>query len=53
MPKYKRSPSRRSKSRWEPLPEEKSVDKLASVVNNTVKYGGWINPNERDRKVLF
>ncbi|XP_062154759.1 SAC3 family protein A isoform X2 [Alnus glutinosa] len=50
LPKYKRSPSRRSKSRWEPLPEEKSVDKSTSVVNNTVKYGGWINPNERDRK---
>ncbi|XP_061974561.1 SAC3 family protein A-like isoform X2 [Populus nigra] len=41
VPKYKRSPSRRSKSRWEPLPEEKSVDKSVSTSNDIVKYGGW------------
>ncbi|XP_038679907.1 SAC3 family protein A-like isoform X1 [Tripterygium wilfordii] len=46
LPKFKRSPSRRSKSRWEPLPEEKSIDKPVSVSNDTVKYGGW------DRKPL-
>ncbi|KAF3972591.1 hypothetical protein CMV_003914 [Castanea mollissima] len=53
LPKYKRSPSRRSKSRWEPLPEEKFVDKSASVVNDTMKYGGWINANDKDRKPFF
>ncbi|KAF9674811.1 hypothetical protein SADUNF_Sadunf10G0165800 [Salix dunnii] len=41
VPKYKRSPTRRSKSRWEPLPEEKSVDKSVSISNDIVKYGGW------------
>ncbi|KAG5237667.1 leukocyte receptor cluster member [Salix suchowensis] len=41
LPKYKRSPSRRSKSRWEPLPEEKSVDKSVSISNDIVQYGGW------------
>ncbi|EEF37328.1 leukocyte receptor cluster (lrc) member, putative [Ricinus communis] len=41
LPKYKRSPSKRSKSRWEPLPEEKSAEKSVSVGNNNVKYGGW------------
>ncbi|KAJ6432756.1 hypothetical protein OIU84_019904 [Salix udensis] len=41
LPKYKRSPSRRSKSRWEPLPEEKSIDKSVSISNDIVKYGGW------------
>ncbi|GKU91809.1 hypothetical protein SLEP1_g5624 [Rubroshorea leprosula] len=50
LPKYKRSPSRRSKSRWEPLPEEKSVDKLASVNNDTAKFGSWIHANEKDKK---
>nr|POE45790.1 sac3 family protein a [Quercus suber] len=53
LPKYKRSPSRRSKSRWEPLPEEKFVDKSASVVSDTMKYGGWINANDKDRKPFF
>uniref|UniRef100_A0A2N9EF46 PCI domain-containing protein n=1 Tax=Fagus sylvatica TaxID=28930 RepID=A0A2N9EF46_FAGSY len=53
LPKYKRSPSRRSKSRWEPLPEEKSVDKSASVVNDKMKYGGWINANEKDNRKHF
>ncbi|CAK7325584.1 unnamed protein product [Dovyalis caffra] len=41
LPKYKRSPSRRSKSRWEPLTEEKSVDKPVSISNDIIKYGGW------------
>ncbi|KAF5467208.1 hypothetical protein F2P56_017057 [Juglans regia] len=50
LPEYKRSPSRRSKSRWEPLLEEKPLDKSASTVNNTVKYGGWMNAKERNRK---
>ncbi|XP_058006802.1 SAC3 family protein A [Hevea brasiliensis] len=38
--KYK-SPSKRSKSRWEPLPEEKLVEKTVTVSNDDVKYGGW------------
>ncbi|KAF2318642.1 hypothetical protein GH714_009510 [Hevea brasiliensis] len=41
LPKYRRSPSKRSKSRWEPLPEEKLVEKPASVSNDNVKFGGW------------
>ncbi|KAI9389462.1 hypothetical protein POPTR_008G047700v4 [Populus trichocarpa] len=41
LPRYKRSPGRRSKSRWEPLPEEKSVDKPVSISNDIVKYDGW------------
>ncbi|XP_043814526.1 SAC3 family protein A isoform X2 [Manihot esculenta] len=46
LPKY-RSPSKRSKSRWEPLPEEKLVETPVSVSNNSVKFGGW------DRKPLI
>ena len=53
LPKFKRSPSRRSKSRWEPLPEEKPVDKPAYVNNGAVKYAGWAHANERDRKVYL
>ncbi|TXG49644.1 hypothetical protein EZV62_025519 [Acer yangbiense] len=52
LPKYKRSPSRRTKSRWEPLPEEKLTDKLASASNNTVKFSGWMHSNEKDRKPI-
>ncbi|XP_011091492.1 SAC3 family protein A isoform X1 [Sesamum indicum] len=40
MPKSK-SPSRRAKSRWEPIPEEKVVDKFANISYGTAKYGGW------------
>ncbi|XP_044509231.1 SAC3 family protein A-like isoform X2 [Mangifera indica] len=52
LPKYKRSPSRRTKSRWEPLPDENSVSKLASLCNDTVKFSGWTNSNEKDKKPL-
>ncbi|GKV28549.1 hypothetical protein SLEP1_g37586 [Rubroshorea leprosula] len=52
LPKYKMSPSRRSKSRWEPLPQEKSVDKLASMNNDTAKFGGWIHASEKDKKPM-
>ncbi|XP_065872057.1 SAC3 family protein A isoform X2 [Euphorbia lathyris] len=41
LTKYKRSPSRRTKSRWEPLAEEKSVEKPAPVSNDSQNYGGW------------
>ncbi|XP_024041047.1 SAC3 family protein A isoform X2 [Citrus sinensis] len=50
LSKNKRSPSRRTKSRWEPLPEEKPIDKLASSTNEIVKFSGWIHANEKDRK---
>ncbi|XP_012073414.1 SAC3 family protein A isoform X2 [Jatropha curcas] len=46
LPKYKRSPSKRSKSRWEPLPEEKLVEKPISITIDSVKHAGW------DRKPL-
>ncbi|CAL5365737.1 unnamed protein product [Camellia sinensis] len=51
LSKNKRSPSRRSKSRWEPVPEEKPVDKPASVTFATEKYGGWLHFNESDKKL--
>ncbi|KAK3018511.1 hypothetical protein RJ639_003684 [Escallonia herrerae] len=51
LAKNRRSPSRRYKSRWEPLPEEKTVEKHASVTPDTGKYGGWIHHNERDKQV--
>ncbi|XP_051121214.1 SAC3 family protein A [Andrographis paniculata] len=38
-----KSPSRRTKSRWEPIPEEKPVDMSVSFSDRTVKYGGWNN----------
>ncbi|KAG8645159.1 SAC3 family protein A isoform X2 [Manihot esculenta] len=47
LPKYIKSPSKRSKSRWEPLPEEKLVEKPVSVSNDNVKFGSW------DRKSLI
>ncbi|KAK9283539.1 hypothetical protein L1049_011786 [Liquidambar formosana] len=50
LPKHKRSPSRRSKSRWEPVPEEKSIDKPTSVNHETIKFSGWLHINERDKK---
>ncbi|CAA3027075.1 Hypothetical predicted protein [Olea europaea subsp. europaea] len=40
-PKNKRSPSRRAKSRWEPIPEEKVDEKSTNLSYGTVKYGGW------------
>ncbi|XP_019428729.1 PREDICTED: SAC3 family protein A-like isoform X3 [Lupinus angustifolius] len=51
LPKYKRSP-RRSKSRWEPLPEEKPVDNPALINNDSVRYSGWV-PSEKDRKMVM
>ncbi|WCJ19445.1 SAC3/GANP/Nin1/mts3/eIF-3 p25 family [Euphorbia peplus] len=41
LPKYKRSPSRRTKSRWEPLAEEKPVQKPVPVSNDSPNYGRW------------
>ncbi|KAE9618546.1 hypothetical protein Lalb_Chr02g0143871 [Lupinus albus] len=51
LPKYKRSP-RRSKSRWEPLPEEKPVNNPALINNDRVKYSGWEH-SEKDRKMVM
>ena len=53
LSKSKRSPSRRSKSRWEPVPETKPVDKPASVTLDYAKYGGWLKFSERDKKVFL
>ncbi|VFQ62895.1 unnamed protein product [Cuscuta campestris] len=39
--KSKRSPNRRSKSRWEPLPEERPIDKQAHFTPHAKKYGNW------------
>ncbi|CAI9091514.1 OLC1v1026570C1 [Oldenlandia corymbosa var. corymbosa] len=39
--KSRRSPSRRSKSRWEPVSEEKPADKPTSVSREPSKYGEW------------
>ncbi|WOG86393.1 hypothetical protein DCAR_0205596 [Daucus carota subsp. sativus] len=41
----RRSPSRRSKSRWEPLSVDKLVDKQSPHTPDT-KYSGWFNPSE-------
>ncbi|XAR56128.1 hypothetical protein NMG60_11036477 [Bertholletia excelsa] len=50
LTKNKRSPSRRSKSRWEPMLEEKPVDKLPSITLDTVKFGGWPHISENEKK---
>ncbi|KAK6933350.1 hypothetical protein RJ641_036244, partial [Dillenia turbinata] len=50
LPKFKRSPSRRSKSRWEPISEEKSVEKAPSLNLDTVKSGGWLQFNDKNKK---
>ncbi|KAI5401951.1 hypothetical protein KIW84_066424 [Lathyrus oleraceus] len=51
LPKSKKSP-RRSKSRWEPLAEEKPVDHPVPISNDhPVKYSSWV-PNEKDRKLV-
>ncbi|KAD6796609.1 hypothetical protein R6Q59_019647 [Mikania micrantha] len=49
--KNRRSPSRRTKSRWEPLPEDKPVEKQMSFTPSNVKYGGPVHSNERDKQV--
>ncbi|BAT93577.1 hypothetical protein VIGAN_08009000 [Vigna angularis var. angularis] len=51
LPKYKKSP-RRSKSRWEPMPEEKPVENPVVITNDAVKYNSWV-PNAKDRKVAM
>ncbi|CAI0411557.1 unnamed protein product [Linum tenue] len=41
IPNYNKSPVRRSKSRWEPLAEEKMLEKPVSASNEIGKYGSW------------
>lgn len=48
LPTFRRSPGRRTKSRWEPLPEEKSINKMPPLMTEPVKYGGYMN--DRNRK---
>ncbi|XP_072966382.1 SAC3 family protein A-like isoform X2 [Typha angustifolia] len=41
LPKFKRSPSRRLKSRWEPVAEEKLVEKPELVTNDSARDLSW------------
>ncbi|KAM7266006.1 hypothetical protein ACFE04_003689 [Oxalis oulophora] len=50
LPKFRKSPSRRTKSRWEPLPEEKPVNKLHSGHIDSVKFGGWHQASPKEKK---
>ncbi|KAI3965027.1 hypothetical protein MKX01_013958 [Papaver californicum] len=51
LPKYKRSPSRRAKSRWEPIAEDKLVEKMPSVIPVSVKSATWNHAKENDKTV--
>lgn len=51
LPKYKRSPGRRAKSRWEPIPEEKLAEKTESVNLDHLKDINWDRFRERERTV--
>ncbi|KAI3915823.1 hypothetical protein MKX01_013279 [Papaver californicum] len=51
LPKYKRSPSRRTKSRWEPIAEDKLIDKMPSVTPVSVKSATWNHAKEKDKTV--
>ncbi|KAL8162210.1 hypothetical protein V2J09_013699, partial [Rumex salicifolius] len=50
LPNLKRSPNRRTKSRWEPMPEEKLADNTTSTSHNSMKFAGWTHFNGRDKK---
>ncbi|KAJ0259535.1 SAC3 family protein A [Hirschfeldia incana] len=45
-----KSPTRRPKSRWEPLVESKPFVKPASTFTSGVKFGGWNHQNENNKK---
>ncbi|CAN6844204.1 unnamed protein product [Brassica oleracea] len=45
-----KSPTRRTKSRWEPLVESKPFVKPASTFTSGVKFGGWNHPNVNNKK---
>ncbi|XP_068669228.1 SAC3 family protein A-like isoform X2 [Aristolochia californica] len=51
LSKYKKSPTRRTKSRWEPLPEDKLIEKLASVNYDPIKDVSWVHSKEKERVV--
>ncbi|KAJ0971186.1 hypothetical protein J5N97_019145 [Dioscorea zingiberensis] len=44
----KRSPTRRHKSRWEPLPEEKLAEKLTPASNEPAKGANWNQISETE-----
>uniref|UniRef100_A0A1J3F012 Leukocyte receptor cluster member 8 n=1 Tax=Noccaea caerulescens TaxID=107243 RepID=A0A1J3F012_NOCCA len=46
-----KSPTRRPKSRWEPLQEAKPFVKSASTFSSGVKFGGWNHQNENNKKI--
>ncbi|XP_010534452.1 PREDICTED: SAC3 family protein A [Tarenaya hassleriana] len=48
----KKSPTRRSKSRWEPLSEGKPVAKLPTTWSSDLKFGGWSLQSEKETKGL-
>ncbi|KAL7584223.1 hypothetical protein Lser_V15G44309 [Lactuca serriola] len=48
--KNRRSPSRRAKSRWEPLPDEKPVEKQSFFTPESVKSSGGFHSIERDKQ---
>ncbi|KAI3508636.1 hypothetical protein L1887_23645 [Cichorium endivia] len=48
--KTRRSPSRRAKSRWEPLPEDKPVEKQSFFTPESVKSSGVIHSLEREKQ---
>ncbi|KAI7756091.1 hypothetical protein M8C21_006506 [Ambrosia artemisiifolia] len=50
--KNRRSPSRRTKSRWEPLPEEKPIEKQTAFAPSNLKYVVPVRSNERDKQVF-
>ncbi|XP_050385646.1 SAC3 family protein A isoform X2 [Argentina anserina] len=53
LAKLNRSPSRRSKSRWEPLLEEKSeksAERPASSNSGGLNYAAWGHVNNKERK---
>ncbi|KAI4384451.1 hypothetical protein MLD38_002607 [Melastoma candidum] len=49
---FKKSPTRRTKSRWEPLAEEKLAGESIPKNNNAIRYGGWKQATARDQKAL-
>lgn len=50
---FKRSPSRRTKSRWEPLPEDKPIEKPTSTCQDSARHGVWTHFSGRENKVSY
>lgn len=53
LPKYKRSISIRSISRWEPISEDKLVEKLSSVTHISEKSATWNHAKKRTKWFLM